>query len=78
MLKVPMRLDTTHSLSYITPALPDKEDYPWVMRKYMPSNIKIANDTIHKLSYGPPGEFVHVDGCNCEYGECLNQTIFKH
>lgn len=66
---------TTHSLSYKPPALPVKEQYPWAMRRYVPSNIKMANDTIHKLSYVPPGEYVlvQVDGCNCGYsGECLN------
>lgn len=68
-----MGKQTTHSLSYTPQALPAKEQYPWAMRRYVPSNIKMASDTIHKLSYGPPGEFVQVDGCNCGYsGECLN------
>lgn len=69
-----MAKDTTHSLSYTPAALPVKEQYPWAMRRYVPSNIKMANDTIQKLSYMPPGRFVHVDGCNCGYpGECFEQ-----
>lgn len=68
--------DTTHSLSYIPLVLPVKEQYPWAMRRYVQSNIKMENDTIQKLSYTPPGKFVQVDGCNCGFsGECLNNNF---
>ncbi len=62
-----MDRDTTNSLSYLHPALPIKEQFPWAMRRCVPpTTIQMANDTVHKMSYAPPGEFVQIDGCNCK------------
>ncbi|KAG4070550.1 hypothetical protein HA402_001216 [Bradysia odoriphaga] len=58
----PIGAATTNSLSYLPTVLPAKEQYPWAMRRYVPSKLQMARDTIYKMSYKLPGEFVR--GCN--------------
>lgn len=53
-LKVPIEENTTYALSYMPPALPVKEQYPWARRHYRKSNVPIASDTTNKLSYMRP------------------------
>lgn len=62
---------TVQRASYQPWCVPKPEEMPWKRKpKYVPPKIKMENQTVHKLSYPPPGQFVEytdddTDSCFC-------------
>ena len=62
----PMEFETTQKLSFMPVCPAPKECYPWAQKsKYQPPTQRMDSDTVQKLSFAPPGQFVDA-GCCCE------------
>lgn len=60
-----MDVDTTQKLSYMPVCPPQKECLEWAIKpRYKMPCIPMCTETVQKLSYPPPGQFVQ-DGGNC-------------
>lgn len=69
-ISAPMEFETTQKLSFMPVCPPQKEEYPWARRaKYCPPSVRFAKDTVAKLSYQPPGNFLDEKDLNC-YSPC--------
>lgn len=60
--------DTTYRLSYMNVPVQSKPLMPWADRAvYRRPTIKMENDTIHRMSYQPPGQYI----CECKCVPCV-------
>lgn len=60
---------TIHNMSYLPWEPTEPVDKPWALKqKYQPPKLRMDDNTVHKMSYGPPGTFVE---CNDNCPDCV-------
>lgn len=78
-LLAPMDNSTIQKLSFPPVTPPEKEKYPWMLRKTHNAEAPMDFNTTQNLSFMPPGEMIKIgSGCNCSYpGECMSNKFPK-
>lgn len=70
-----MDVDTTQKLSYMPVCPPQKECLDWAIKpRFKMPTIPMCMETVQKLSYAPPGQFVQDGNCcdPCPPADCCD------
>lgn len=70
---------TIHKLSFVAVTPPQREVYPWMLRKVHNAEAPMDFGTTQNFSYMPPGELIKTEGgCICNYpGACMSNKFPK-